>query len=454
MLHNYSHALSFGLLAAALAACQVAPDNEAEPLGVAYGSQKTLNNGTYNLHLEETVRFNPIQPEADAANGRALFGLASDLETSDPTQALFQGFSQAFGGVVVSNGRTCFTCHRGVEATSLGLPPPPLSATIPLSDPLFTGIDADAQGDPDGMQNLDLHGLVKYRPNRFALSRSQADPLRQVFGWRKSIKLVNVAFANGFLTDGRGRSMFEVARTAVFSHTQSSDNRFDELFPIPSGNDLEAFQFSVLSDPALAALRDPNDPMYATLVNDPFYTVPITTQAQARGKHIFEKSCMPCHNTPNVFNNVSNVEALGGGTRPPNFPSFAPSLGRTFNVGVSEANAHNLRFTHDDGGGQFSPIVVPLANEDGTINMHTVTFDIGLAMVTARTEDIGRFKVPQLRGVKNNGPYFHDNSVATLAGVIDYFNSDAYNNSKDGKLYPIHLNANKRADLLAFLNAL
>lgn len=436
------------LVAAALAACSTAPRNE--PLGIA-SDESRIAESTYNLHLEDTVRFSPIPAGSDPARGRQLFGLAADLETPDPSQALFQGPSRAFGGVVVSNGRSCFSCHRGVVATALGLPPPPLSGSIPLGDPLFTGLDGDAQGDPDGMRNLDELGLIKYRPHRFNLARPETDPYRKCFAWRKAIRLVNVAFASGFLSDARGRAMFEVDRGAVFSHTQDSDDRFDDLFTVQDGNDLQAFQFGILSDPRLAALRDPDDPMYAVLVNDPFYTVPIATPAERRGSEVFRRNCMTCHNTPNVFNNLSNVEPMGDDTRPPNFPSFAPAVGRTFDVGVAERNRHGLRFTHDDGGGRFSPVVIPLANEDGSTTLLTVTFDLGLGAITGRTEDVGRFKVPQLRGVKHNAPYFHDNSAFSLEEVVDYFNSNAYNRSKDGSKFPIHLDAHQRADLLAFL---
>jgi hypothetical protein len=454
MNRTISLALPLGLAAStALAACQSSPGGET--IGIAQEKVQALNSGTYNLHLEETVRFSPTQPGASVDNGRALFGLAPDLETADPSLALFQGPSKAFGGVVVSNGRSCFTCHRGVKATALGLQAPPLSASIPLTDPLFTGMEADGQGDPDTMYNLDQLGLVKIRPHRFNLARSESDPFRKGFGWRKSIRLINVAFAHGFLNDARGRVMFEVDRGAAFSHTQTSDIRFDDLFTVQNGNDLEAFQFSNLSDPRLAALRNPSDPMYQTLVDDPFYTVAIATQAQKRGRDVFVQSCMTCHNTPNVFNNVSNLEPLGDATRPPNFPSFAPSVGRNFNIGVAERNRFNLRFTHDDNGaGQYSPIVLPLANQDGSTTMFTVTYDPGLGLITSRAEDIGRFKVPQLRGVAGNAPYFHDNSAASLTEVIDYFNSAAYNNSKDGRNFPIHLNGNQRADLLAFLQIL
>ena len=206
-----------------------------------------LNWGSYNLHLEDTVRFNPIQPGSDASHGQALFGLAADGVSEDKTQALFEGTSQAAGGEIVSNTRTCFTCHRGPNE-NFGLPAPPLSASIPLTDALFTGMNADAHGDPDAMQNLDQHGLIKYRPNRFNPTRPETDPFRKVFFWRKTQKLINVAFTHGFLNDGRSRVMFETARGAVFSHTQESDNRFDDLFLLMNspqiGNDMEAFQFS------------------------------------------------------------------------------------------------------------------------------------------------------------------------------------------------------------------
>ena len=62
--------------------------------------------------------------------------------------------------------------------------------------------------------------------------------------------------------------------------------------------------------------------------------------------------------------------------------------------------------------------------------------------------------MPQLRGVKDAGPYFHDNSAATLEEVVDYFNSDAYNQSKDGQRFPIQLNESEREALLAFLEIL
>ncbi|WP_437759035.1 hypothetical protein [Sorangium sp. So ce1389] len=446
-----SRLLLAAIAAASLPACGSRDDHE--PLGGAASEIRVTNSGTYNLHLEETLRFNPIQPGADPARGRALFGLAAGADTEDKTQAIFEGPSLAFGGTVVSNQRTCFTCHRGL-AVELGLPAPPLSASVGLDDALFTGLHGDAQGDPDGLRNLDELALVKYRPNRFNLQRAEDDPFRRVFFWRKSIRLVNLAFSNGFLHDARARTMFETDRGAVFSHTQESDRRFDDLFTVQDGNDLEAFQFSQLSDPRLAALRDPSNPMFRALARDPFYTVAIATHAEKRGKKVFERSCMTCHNVPNVFNNLSNVEALGNGETDVKNPVFAPSVTRTFNIGVSERNRHGLRFSHHAGGGAFEPVILPLVDEDGVIVPFEVTKDVGLAATTGRLEDVGRFKVPQLRRLARNAPYFHDNSAMSIEEVVDYFNSDFYNESKDGRRFPIRLTRGQRADLIAFLKVL
>ncbi len=412
-----------------------------------------FNTGSYNAHLQPGTTFEPVMPSTSAEQGRIVFGVAADLVTEDATGALFEGDSASAGGVITSNGRSCFTCHRGAEH-DFGLPPPPLSDSIDLTDPLFTGLDADAQGDVDGEFNLDQLGLFKIRPNRFNLTRDADDPFRQVFAWRKSPTLSNIGFAHGLLTDLRGRTMFETARGAVFSHTQEADVRFDDLYSQDDGDNLGAFLFDQFTDPALAPLRDPADPGHQALVDDPFATVPVSTKAERKGKKIFKKYCMACHDTPNVFNDSAYVEALGHGERPTSFPTWAPAIGRGYDIGISEANMHGLRFTRQMGDGSFEPIVIPLAAEDGTTVDFVVDRDIGLAATTARYEDVARFKSPQLRNVSNHAPYFHDNSIDTLEEVVDYFCSDQYNDSKDGSQYPIHLSAKKRERLVAFLQLL
>jgi hypothetical protein len=437
-----------------VAGCQTAgssTDGSTSTTGAAVHEQTGVG---YNMGLQATLDFNPIQPGSDIDHGRAVFGLAADDNTIDTSEAIFTGFSQAYGGELTSNGRVCASCHRG-GANHFGLPPLPLTSSVSADDPLITGFTADADGDPDAYEDLVQYGLVRYRPGRFNLARSEDDPYRQVFFWRKVQRLVNLRFEHGFLNDGRARVMFETCQGAAFTHTQATDQRFDDLFSLQDGVDLEAFQFAdTLSDPTLAALANPSDPLHDTLVSDPFYTVPIRTQAQRRGSQVFQQYCMTCHNVPNVFNNIWNVEPLGNNARPVTDPAFAPSVGKNFDIGVAEANRLHLdfRLAHPDG--TRTTIVLPLANEDGTTTNYPVTFDVGLAATTARRVDVGRFRVPQLRDIKDLGPYFHDNSATTLTDVINYFNSAQYNTSRDGQRYPIHLDARQRSDLLEFLNVL
>lgn len=380
----------------------------------------------------------------DPVSGQALFGVAADGVSSDSSQALFEGDS-SIAGTVVSNGRTCFSCHR--PDSRFGLPPPPLSNTIPTTDVLFTGLVADTGDEPLGLVNFDQLGLLFHRANRFNSLRPADDVFRRVFFWRKSMPLVNVVFTFGILNDGRMRELTEATRGAIFTHTQDTDLRFDDLAPLQSLRDMSAFMESQIDPPELAALLDPEDPLHDTLVNDPFYTVHATTQAEKNGQKLFGKYCFTCHNMPNVFGNRDHVDG-----RPLSFP---PHYGHVMDIGVSQRNKHNLEFREfDSDTNQRVPIVLPLVKVDGTVVQHTVATDIGVAAATGRYEDMHRFKVPQLRGIKDLAPYFHDNSAATLEELVDYFNSPWYNNSGDGRKHPIHLSAQQKADLVAFLKIL
>src|SRR5690606_25096266 len=49
------------------------------------------------------------------------------------------------------------------------------------------------------------------------------------------------------------------------------------------------------------------------------------------------------------------------------------------------------------------------------------TPDPGRALITGKWEDIGRFKVPSLRGLAARPPYFHSGTAATLHDVVDFY---------------------------------
>jgi cytochrome c peroxidase len=81
--------------------------------------------------------------------------------------------------------------------------------------------------------------------------------------------------------------------------------------------------------------------------------------------------------------------------------------------------------------------------------------DLGRFKQTKIEADKGKFKTPTLRNVALSAPYMHDGSLKTLKDVVDFYagggNSNPY---LDKDMKPLHLSAQDRADLVAFLEAL
>jgi cytochrome c peroxidase len=58
--------------------------------------------------------------------------------------------------------------------------------------------------------------------------------------------------------------------------------------------------------------------------------------------------------------------------------------------------------------------------------------------------NIGKFKVPTLRGLASRAPYFHNGSAKTLADVVNFYEEH----------FTIGLTPKDKTDLINFLNAL
>ena len=81
--------------------------------------------------------------------------------------------------------------------------------------------------------------------------------------------------------------------------------------------------------------------------------------------------------------------------------------------------------------------------------------DPGRFVVTGKEEDRGAFKTPTLRNIARTAPYMHDGSLATLEEVIEFYDQGGNANPYlDPELRPLHLTAEKKQALLAFLTAL
>ena len=85
--------------------------------------------------------------------------------------------------------------------------------------------------------------------------------------------------------------------------------------------------------------------------------------------------------------------------------------------------------------------------------------DSGRYIVTRKPNDIGRFKVPDLRNITVTAPYMHNGQFKTLKEVIDYYDEPdkfiANSVNRDTLLlHPLKLTAQEKQDLETFLVSL
>ena len=154
--------------------------------------------------------------------------------------------------------------------------------------------------------------------------------------------------------------------------------------------------------------------------------------SEQRGQALFfgergKAGCVQCHGGPN----------LGGGA----FVDTESSVG--------EPGFHNIGLFNIGGTGAY-----PQRSQ-------------GLIEFTGRPEDMGKFRAPSLRNVALTAPYLHDGSATTLEEVValhadggrvfgpgPYAGDGRANPYKDSLIDQIDLDAQERADLVAFLHAL
>src|ERR1700704_800250 len=122
-----------------------------------------------------------------------------------------------------------------------------------------------------------------------------------------------------------------------------------------------------------------------------------TRRAIASGQALFNErafgarrvTCSGCHNAPNAGSNSTGAFFEGPAGQAPR-PAGLP--------------LYTLRCVR------------------GSLEGQTLrTTDPGWGLVTGRCADVGKFKVPTLRGLAGRPPYFHDGSAATLEDVVDSY---------------------------------
>jgi cytochrome c peroxidase len=130
----------------------------------------------------------------------------------------------------------------------------------------------------------------------------------------------------------------------------------------------------------------------------------------ALGVQALPGTCTTCHNTPNVGNHSTSLPLDLGLTtaalRTPDMPLYTFRNTRTGEV--------------------------------------IQTTDPGRALITGKWKDMSTFKGPILRGLAGRAPYFHNGFAATIADVVEFYDTR----------FDIGLSTQEKADLIAFLRAL
>ncbi len=81
--------------------------------------------------------------------------------------------------------------------------------------------------------------------------------------------------------------------------------------------------------------------------------------------------------------------------------------------------------------------------------------DLGRYEITQNPHDRWKYKTPGLRNIALTAPYMHNGSLSTLQEVVDFYDQGGVpNEGLDPLIKPLHLSAQEKQDLVAFLQSL
>lgn len=459
---------------------------------------------------------------ADTANGSPAQDLAPAKVKPPNGEDLF---NTPFAG---TNGRSCATCHVPADHTGLTpAHVQALQASNP-SDPLFNPIDADDPNAAELTYEALKHGLVRvtlHLPDNMTVIDSHGEdlPNRDIWVWRAVPSVENSAITAPYQYDGRKGTLQEQAQGAVTAHSQGGTVAPGDLDAIA---EFQKGLFTSNRAKKVATKLDQGVPV--DQIVRPELQMDELTPAQARGLEVYNTACEACHGgaknlqvvnrtihdlafvtlkpdhsgnvlydtsvSPpapvplsqpnNEFLNVgfANITYLGQllvGT------GFGDLFGPRFNKNVPFPR-YRYRFYTDASrtvvNVELPPIpqttnpelfpfdFTPVTDENGAPIVgpnflpQYFSTDPGRAAITGNPADFEAFDVPQLRGIANTAPYFHDNSAETLRDAVDLYSRFILPFFKPlglptlppepGSFFPESLTPDQKSDLLEFLQIL
>jgi cytochrome c peroxidase len=366
----------------------------------------------------------PWSPELDTELAAAIREIDDDPALAGRDAAsrrakalVVEGAVNFFRPFPGGNGRSCSTCHDPRDGFTLS--PARVEGRWQrlqqarrddpaATDPLFRPLDAD-----DGVDDFTLlrsRALVKVRVPLPARVRLTDDPRASHVTLSRAVTPLNMLEHTApYQLDRSAPTLEAQARAAVAQHMEPTSE--------PTAAFLEsvaAFERHVFSSAGVRALSAAVGRGAPAPDLDP----PLTA-LERRGKERFTDFCARCHGGP------AQVQNLEHRIFPPHDGSTNPV---SINVIVSNPPPEGFGGSPIQGPGFDLPtqrFSVDLPN--GT-TMVLTSSDPGTVLTDANAlETVGgnqvfnRFDIPQLRGINDTAPYFHDHRARTLEEVVAHY---------------------------------
>ncbi len=427
------------------------------------------------------------QTFADAA------GQTGSVLSIAPVQTANDAFFQSLG----SNGRFCGSCHQ--DQSNWTITPPLIQAIFTATggtDPLFRRIDG-ATCPTDNVstaaalqtayslllnQGLIRIGLPIPSGSQFAVA-SVKDPYNCttspttgltsptsgiVSVYRRPLPTTNLRFETVLMWDGRETSLTQQATDATLIHAQafsaptaaqlSQITAFESALTTAQVSGVAAQSLSLqgatggpaaLASQAFAIAGPPPFPANSFTLFAPWAGLTgtdATTQARlsiARGEAIFNTRPIAITGVAGFNNSVVNGVSVG-----PTFKGACSSCHNLVNAG-----GNSLALKLDIGvTGAAPPALNVSALPQFTVHctsgslagQTSVVTDPGVALISGQCADIGKTKVPTLRGLAARAPYFNNGSAARLADVVNFYD----------QRFRLGLAPQEKTDLVNFLSSL
>jgi cytochrome c peroxidase len=353
--------------------------------------------------------------EGDFARGSTIDGSSSGSNRATIVRGAINFFRPFPGG----NGRACATCHDPRDGFSLS----PIRVEArwqrlqrarlhdpDATDPLFRPIDAD-----DGADDFTLlrtRALFRVRVPLPSRVRLTDDPLAAHVTLSRAVTPLNMLKHTAPYQQDRSAPTLEAQALAAINQHMEPTIPPSQAF-LESVAEFQRHIFSSTRVRKLSAAIDRGGPL-------PNLDPPLT-DLEREGKEKFDNFCGQCHGGPAQVRNLENriFPPFDGSTNPASLNvvvSNPPPIG--FPVSPIQGSGLDLptqRFTVDLPSGT---TVVLESSDPGT-----VLTDVASLETVGGNQVFNRFDIPQLRGINQTAPYFHDHRAKTLEEVVKHYQS-------------------------------